>query len=766
METFKLPVAVLRGLVAFPQNDLSFDAGRKETIAAINEAIKGDKRIFLTSQKDVTVDKLDENSGCKMGVVGTITQSMKLPGGITRVIVKCLARAEMVGCEKSEFLTGQLVPVTEYTTADEFKTDALMRELQLKFQDYFAADNRFSPDSYMWALSKNGASAVADSIAAAVPFDVEIKQEILEELNVEDRIKLLMVKLITETELITLQSKIDGEVKKQIDKNQQEYYLREQMKVIERELGDKDGSTEEMVEYRKKITELNLDKKWEEKLLKEVDKLAKVGNHSAESGVIKTYLDAVLGLPWNVKTEENLDIENASEILDEDHYGLDKVKESILLNLAVRNFNARGSNILCLVGPPGVGKTSIVRSIAKAIGRNYVRVSLGGVHDEADIRGHRKTYIGAMPGRIMSAVSQAGSNNALVLLDEIDKVGSDYRGDPSAALLEVLDSEQNFSFRDHYLEIPFDLSDIMFITTANTLDTISRPLLDRMDVIEVSGYTREEKLMIAKKHLFRKALEKTGMTGKRVTIADSALYEIIDYYTRESGVRRLEQLLVKVLSKAAVMYIKENRKSLSISKKLVGEMLGKRIYLFEHKNQKNEIGVARGLAWTAVGGDTLSVEVNVMEGTGKTELTGKLGDVMKESAVAAISYLRSVSDKYKIPEFYKTKDVHIHVPEGAVPKDGPSAGITIATATYSALTGKKIKKDVAMTGEITLRGRVLPIGGLKEKSLAAHRAGINTVIIPFENIKDLDDIPENIKDEMNFVPVKTMDEVLSIAISE
>ena len=622
MEILKLPVAVLRGLVAFPQNDLSFDAGRKETIAAINEAVRGDKRIFLTSQRDIQEDKLNENSGYKMGVIGTISQSMKLPGGITRVIVKCLARAEMVACEKGEFLSGQLVPVNEYTTADEIKTDALVRELKLKFQDYFAADNRFSPDSYMWALSKSNPSAVADSIAAAVPFEAEVKQELLEILNVEERIKLLLVRLVAETELILLQSRIDSEVKKQIDKNQHEYYLREQMKVIERELGDKDGSTEEMVEYRNKIKELSLGEKWEEKLLKEVDKLGKVGSHSAESGVLKTYLDTVLALPWNIKTEENLDIENAAAILEEDHYGLDKVKESILLNLAVRNFNARGSNILCLVGPPGVGKTSIVRSIAKALGRNYVRVSLGGVHDEADIRGHRKTYIGAMPGRIMNAVAQSGSNNALILLDEIDKVGSDYRGDPSAALLEVLDSEQNFSFRDHYIEIPFDLSDIMFITTANTLDTISRPLLDRMDVIEVSGYTREEKLMIAKKHLFKKALEKTGMTGKRVTIADEALFEIIDYYTRESGVRRLEQLLIKVLSKAAVMYIKENRKSLRISKKLVGEMLGKRIYLFEHKNKKDEIGIARGLAWTAVGGDTLSVEVNIMEGSGKTELTG------------------------------------------------------------------------------------------------------------------------------------------------
>jgi len=763
VEVNSLPVAVLRGLVALPHTDITFDAGRKETIFAVNEAMSKDKILFLSMQLDPEKDELSENSFAQIGVIGKITQAMKLPGGITRVVVECLDRARVMGVSFNKFYKADVAPMKDYVT-DKLMYDALTRELRARYQDYFSINNRMTAESCAKILTIEDGSVLADSVADMVAFTNDIKQQTLELVDVVERLKFVTAKLIEETEIIQLQSKIDREVKKQIDKNQREYYLREQLKVIETELGDKDGTTAEIAEYKKKIFALNFPEQYEEKLIKEAERLARCGFSSPEGGVIRTYLDTVLGLPWNIATEENLDVVNARKILDRDHFGLDKVKDSIILNLAVRNFNARGSNILCLVGPPGVGKTSIVKSVAEALGRKYVRISLGGVHDEADIRGHRKTYIGAMPGRIINAISQAGAKNALVLLDEIDKVGSDYRGDPSAALLEVLDSEQNHNFRDHYVELPFDLTDVMFITTANTLDTVSRPLLDRMDVIEVSGYTRDEKLAIARNHLLPKALKKTGMKGKGISVDDGALTEIIDYYTRESGVRNLERLIIRMFGKAAVMYLEEGRKSLRITKKTIEKLLGKRKYFVDKKNECDEIGIVRGLAWTAVGGDTLSVEVNVMNGSGKIELTGQLGDVMKESAMAAISYLRSCDGKYNIPEFYKSKDIHIHVPEGAVPKDGPSAGITMATAAFSALTGKKVRSDVAMTGEITLRGRVLPIGGLKEKSLAAYRAGINTVIIPHDNIKDLDDVPENIKNEMKFIPVKTMEEVISEAV--
>lgn len=763
-ETITMPVTVLRGMVAFPHNNITFDAGREETISAVDAAMKKDKMIFLSSQINPDIDEISKDSCCETGVIGKISQVMRLPGGITRVIASGYARGRIINSRIGKHIEAEITAVPDFISDDRLNA-VLVRELKQRYQDYFSINNRMTAERFIRILAIDDGSVLADTIAHNVAFPLDTKQRLLELYDVNERMELLIECLLNETELLNLQLKIEKEVKKQIDKNQREYYLREQLKVIENELGDKDGSNAEMAEYRKKISALGLSEEYTEKLNKEVDRLKKCGFSSPEGGVIRSYLDTVISLPWNIKTKENLSIENAKKILDRDHFGLDKVKKSVLLNLAVRNFNARGTNILCLVGPPGVGKTSIVKSIAKALGRNYVRISLGGIHDEADIRGHRKTYIGAMCGRIMNAVSQAGSKNALILLDEIDKVGTDYRGDPSAALLEVLDSEQNFSFRDHYIELPFDLSDIMFITTANTLDTISKPLLDRMDVIEVSGYTREEKLSIAKKYLFPKALEKTGLKGKRITISKDAVYELIDYYTRESGVRNLERLLIRILSETAMLYLSEGKSTLRITKKHVNEFLGRRRYSFEAKNSVDEVGLARGLAWTAVGGDTLSVEVNVMEGTGKIELTGKLGDVMKESAMAAISYLRSVSDRYGIPEFYKTKDIHIHVPEGAVPKDGPSAGITMASAAFSALTGKKVRCDTAMTGEITLRGKVLPIGGLKEKSLAAHRAGINNVIIPYDNKKDLEDIPENIRSEMTFIPVKTMDEVLTTVIA-
>ena len=763
-----MPVAVLRGMVAFPRLNITFDAGRKLTIAAVEKASKGDKIIFLAPELSERPEgAMAEFSCMEEGVVCRITQTMSLPGGLIRVVAEGLSRGTVQGYEMTDgCLTGEIMTEDDYIKReDEKEYPALVRELKEAYKCYFAENNRLTSEDYTRILLINNGALLADTIAhISVNLPLEVKQQVLRDTDVSVRMKNLIVSLKSETEIISLQKKIEKEVKKSIDKNQREYYLHEQIKVIEKELGGGSGKTEEMQEYVKKIDALGIDSAGTDKLKKEVDRLGRMGYGNPEGSVIRTYLDTVLALPWDVKTEENLDIKNAAAVLNEDHYAMDKVKESILLNLAVRNFNARGSNILCLVGPPGVGKTSIVKSIAKALGRSYARVSLGGVHDEADIRGHRKTYIGAMCGRIIKAVMQAGSSNALILLDEIDKIGSDYRGYPSAALLEVLDSEQNNAFCDHYIELPFDLSDIMFITTANTLSTISRPLLDRMDVIELSGYTDEEKLMIAKKHLFPKALEKTGMSGKKVTISDAAIREIIEYYTRESGVRGLERILIKLLSGAAKMYIEENKTSLRISKSTATELLGKRIYSFDAKNSRDEVGIVRGLAWTAVGGDTLSVEVNVMPGSGKLELTGKLGDVMKESAMTAVSYIRSVSKKYGIAPFYKTKDIHIHVPEGAVPKDGPSAGITMALAVFSALTGKKVKCSVAMTGEITLRGRVLAIGGLKEKSLAAHRAGINTVIIPYDNIKDLEEIPETIKDEMTFIPVKTMEEVIKHAV--
>ena len=766
IDKLTLPVALLRGMVALPHNEITFDAGRKETIAAVDRAMQSDKMIFLTSQKNPEKSEISGAVYEKIGVVGTVSQSMKLPGGVERVVVSCKYRGKIVSAKDDGYMSAEIDPIYDEYNDNDLMTAALVRELKNKYQTYFSINTRLTADSYMKLLMIENPSVLADKIAFLVPFNPGIKQHVLETSDIDSRLKFLISSLVTETELLNLQLRIEKEVKTQIDKNQREYFLREQLKVIEKELGDKDGSTGEMAEYRNKIAQLNLQDDISAKLNKEVDRLGKIGYSSPEAGVIRTYLDTVLSLPWNKKTKGNLDIEHAAKILDHDHYGLEKVKESVLLNLAIRNFNAKGSNILCLVGPPGVGKTSIAKSIASALGRNYVRISLGGVRDEADIRGHRKTYIGAMCGQIINAVIQADSNNALILLDEIDKVASDFRGDPAAALLEVLDNEQNHAFKDHYIEVPFDLSDIMFITTANTLDTISRPLLDRMDVIEISGYTRDEKLSIGKKYLFPKNLEKTGLKGKRITITDDALLDIIDYYTREAGVRRLEKMIIKILGKVAKAFLEENRKSFKITASQISCLLGKRIYSFEAKNSTDEVGIVRGLAWTAVGGETLSVEVNVMSGTGKVELTGCLGDVMKESAVAAISFLRSSAKKYNIPSFYKNKDIHIHVSEGAVPKDGPSAGITMATAVFSALTGKKIRSDVAMTGEITLRGRVLPIEGKKEKVLAAHRAGIKTVIFPHDNLKDIDDIPQKIRDEMECIPVKAMDEVLDNAVAK
>ena len=643
---------------------------------------------------------------------------------------------------------------------------AYIRRLKKSYEEYFSQNPKLTADNFMAVMGIEEIGELCDVIAASLEIDTKEKQEILSEFDSYDRAEKLIITIQNQLEVLKLEQQLAQKVKERIDKNQREYFLREQLKVIQDELGDTDGIKAEVEEYKQKINKLKTVKDTKEKLMKEVDRFSKMPPSSAESSVLRNYLDTVLTLPWNKLSKESFDIKNAEKILNEDHYGLEKVKERVLEYLAVRQ-NTKGKNgtILCFAGPPGVGKTSVAKSIARSLGRKYVRISLGGIHDESDIRGHRKTYIGAMEGRIIAAMKEAKTKNPLILLDEIDKMGADYKGDPSAALLEVLDYEQNGTFRDHYIEVPFDLSQVLFITTANSLDTVSRPLLDRMEIIELSGYTSNEKFHIAKDYLVKKSMKNNGLDDNDLTISDDAIEAVIEYYTREAGVRKLEQQIGKICRKAVKKLLENTERPIEVTKQNLEEYLCKERFHFEKMNEQDEIGVARGLAWTSVGGDTLSIEVNVMPGSGKVELTGKLGDVMKESAMAAISYIRANSQKLGIAEnFHKTKDIHIHVPEGAVPKDGPSAGITMATAVVSALTKNPVRNDIAMTGEITLRGRVLPIGGLKEKSLAAFRAGITDIIIPNENKADIDDVPKEVRSKINFIPVKSMDTVLENAL--
>lgn len=761
-----IPVIPMRGMVVFPYMTLNFDAGRDVSIKAVQDAVENSSLIFLVSQKDADTENPTIDDVHTIGTVAKIKQVMNMPNGATRVVVGGIRRGairEVVST--TPFFRAVIEEFDEFYDEGSTIQEAYKSRLKKAYEEYFAQSPRLSAENYMSVMSIDNMGRLCDSIAAEIDLKLEIKQELLCELDIYKRIEKLIVAIHNRLQVMQLERKISHKVKEQIDKNQKEYYLREQLKVIQDELGDKDGLSAEVKEYSDKINKIKAAKEVKDKLKKEVDRFAKMSPQSAESTVLRSYLDTVLELPWNKSTKETFEISDASKILDEDHYGLEKVKERILEYLSVRHFtNGKNGTILCLVGPPGVGKTSVSKSIARALNRKYVRVSLGGIHDEADIRGHRKTYIGAMEGRIIAAVKEAKVKNPLILLDEVDKMGTDYKGDPSAALLEVLDYEQNGSFRDHYIEVPFDLSQVMFITTANTLDTISRPLLDRMEIIEISGYTNEEKFNIAKNYLVEKSLDKTGLTSKQITITDTALRDIITYYTREAGVRKLEGQIESLCRKAAKTLLEENKKSVRITVKNLADYLGKRRYHIELKNKSDQIGIVRGLAWTEVGGTTLSVEVNVMAGSGKVELTGKLGDVMQESAKTAISYIRSRADELDIAnDFHKTKDIHIHVPEGAVPKDGPSAGITMATALVSALTDKPVRNDIAMTGEITLRGRVLPIGGLKEKSLAAYQAGINDIIIPSENKPDIDDIPSEIREKLNFIPADNMDAVLKNA---
>ena len=765
-----LPLVPLRGLVVFPYMLIHFDVIRKKSILALENAMANGQLIFLSAQKNPEVEVPSVSDVYTVGTVARIKQMLKLPGDSVRVLVEGIERGNIeLEVTASPYISVS-VSTPEYPglafSSDE--NEALRRKVLEIFDVYARVSGKISGETIASVSGIKDLGRLADVIASNALIGFEQKQDILTELDPCKRLIILASVLTKEIDILKIEQRISSMVKGQMDKNQRDYYLREQLKAIESELGDDEGTTEEIAEYRRTFKKLGLPDGAMKKINKELDRLKKMQSGSADAAVLRGYLDTVSELPWNKKTTETTNIENAEKILDNDHFGLEKVKERIIEHLAVRELSPDiKSPILCLVGPPGVGKTSIASSIARALNRKFVRMSLGGIRDEAEIRGHRKTYVGAMPGRVINAVKTAGSRNALVLLDEIDKMSTDFKGDPSAALLEVLDKEQNSAFRDHYIEIPFDLSDVMFITTANTLDTVSRPLLDRMEVIEISGYTDIEKFNIAEKYLVPKQRKNHGLTARQLRFTDEAICDIINYYTRESGVRSLERSVADVCRKAAKAIVAGEYKSVTVSRNNLSDFLGGKKYLGDKAEEKPEIGTATGLAWTSVGGVTLSVEVNVMDGNGKIELTGQLGDVMKESAKAAISYIRANSSKLGIDgSFYKTKDIHVHVPEGATPKDGPSAGITMTTAIVSALSGVPVKNTVAMTGEITLRGKVLPIGGLKEKALAAYRIGIKTVIIPADNRKDLEEIPQSVMDDMTFVPVKSIDEVLSAALAD
>lgn len=762
-----LPAVPMRGLAVFPYMQLNFDVARDISVKAIEAALSEESRIFLVMQKDVNVMDPTPRDIYTVGTIAEVKQIMHLPGNVTRVIAHGRSRGVIRECtQRKPYFRFEIEEIDETYSGISSVEAAYCRTIKKKFEEYFAVNSKMQPDRFMSIMSVNHLGRLCDMVSAAMDFDSDVKQRLLEEMDFAKRAEELIYQINRLIEVIDIEQTIIRKTKQRLDEHQREYFLREQLQVIQDELGDKDGIAGEVEEFKERIAKAKLGKENTEKLNKDLNRFAKLPSASADSAVLRSYLESVLDLPWNKSTKEKFDIKHSQQILEEDHYGLEKVKERILEFLAVRKMTGgRNSTVLCLEGPPGVGKTSIARSIARALGRKFVRVSLGGIHDESDIRGHRKTYIGAMEGRIMAAMREAKVKNPLILLDEIDKMGVDYKGDPSAALLEVLDNEQNNAFRDHYIEIPFDLSNVLFITTANTLDRISQPLLDRMEIIRISGYTGAEKFHIAKDYLIKKALNKTGMKAEQFRITDGAINKIIESYTREAGVRKLEQTLESLCRKAAKRILETGEESIEISEENIGDYLGKEIYHFDMMNESDEVGVARGLAWTSVGGDTLSIEVNVMSGTGKVELTGKLGDVMKESAKAAISYIRSTADELNIDKsFYENKDIHIHVPEGAVPKDGPSAGITMATAVVSSLTNRPVKHDIAMTGEITLRGRVLPIGGLKEKSMAAYRAGIKTVIIPEENKRDINDIPEEIRENISFIPVSDMKTVLENAL--
>ena len=764
----KLPIWALRGLTVVPDQTVHFDVGRAKSILALEAAMKVDQTIFLVPQKDLLVDDPKLADLYPIGTVAKVKQVLKPQSENLRVLVTGICRGKVSELSQSEpYLFGTIEAVSEQQEPDSVRSQALRREANSLYGLYLQMSEHPAQTVYLQMMASTNAGFLADSIAQNSGIEFPDKAKLLCMLNPTRRLETALRLLHREVEMLRLEGEIQEKTKAVLDQNQRDYYLREQMKVIREELGEGDDE-DECDSYAAGIQGLKLNADIEKKLLKDVERLKKQPFGSSEGAVLRNYLDTVLDLPWNTKTKERIDVSAARKILEKDHFGMEKVKSRILETIAVRQMAPEmPPQILCLVGPPGVGKTSISYSVAKALNRKMARVSLGGVHDEADIRGHRKTYVGAMPGRIMTAMIQAGSNNPVLLLDEIDKMGSDYRGDPSAALLEVLDGEQNKTYRDHYLEIPYDLSDVLFITTANTLDTVPRPLLDRMEVIELGSYTDEEKVMIAKNHLIPKQLSRHGLKKSQLRVSEEAVREIIACYTRESGVRSLERCIGDICRKAAMELLDgETVKKVLVTGSNLEQFLGVRKYLPDRLPCTDQVGLVTGLAWTSVGGETLEVEVNVMDSSGKLELTGNLGDVMKESAHAALSYIRANAPKLGVaPDFYKTKDIHVHFPEGAVPKDGPSAGVTVCTAMVSALTGISVRSDVAMTGEISLRGRVLRIGGLREKTMAALRHGIRTVIIPADNERDLEEIDQTVRRQLNFVSASTVDTVLATALN-